>query len=161
MYRLDRLPERIILLVKNMLAQTRVLRVLEPGALHALFFWGFGLLFIGTLLIMAQADFSDPLLHIRFLKGTFYKGYSLVLDVAGLAAIIMLGGLLVRRFFVKPEGLETIRDDYVVHALLFAILITGFVAEGARMAATELRTNPGLATFPPAACWSASSSSWA
>src|SRR5690349_4102029 len=62
LYRLDRLPERILLLVKNMLAQTQVLRLLNPGTLHALFFWGFGLLFIGTLLIMAQADFTHPVL---------------------------------------------------------------------------------------------------
>ena len=147
--RLDQLPLRIGMVVKNTLAQSKVLRVLEPGSLHALFFWGFGLLFIGTLLIMAQADFSDPLLHVRFLKGAFYEIYSLVLDVAGGVAIVMLGGLLVRRFFVKPEGLETIRDDYVVHAFLFAILITGFVVEGVRMAATELVTNPGLAPFSP------------
>jgi len=72
-----------------------------------------------------------------------------VLDVAGLATLLMLGGLLVRRFLVKPEGLETIRDDYVVQGLLFAIILTGFFAEGVRMAATELVQNPGLAAFSP------------
>jgi Fe-S oxidoreductase/nitrate reductase gamma subunit len=147
--RLDRLRDRINLVVRNVSAQTRVLRVVGPGFLHALFFWGFGLLFIGTLLVMAQADFSQPLFGVVFLKGTFYKLFSLVLDVAGLVALIMLGGLLVRRFFVKPEGLETIRDDYVVHVLLFTILATGFVVEGVRMAATELRNNPGLALYSP------------
>jgi Fe-S oxidoreductase/nitrate reductase gamma subunit len=147
--RMDRLPERISLMIRSMLGQTRVLRVLEPGSLHALFFWGFGLLFIGTLLVMAQADFTDLLFHVRFLKGTFYKLYSLVLDVAGLVALVMLGLLLVRRFVVKPKGLETIRDDYVVHGLLFSIILTGFVAEGVRMAATEIGINPDLARFSP------------
>ena len=147
--RLDLLPRRIALLLKNLFGQIGVLRVPGPGVLHAMFFWGFGLLFIGTLLVMAQADFSQPLFDVVILKGTFYKLYSLVLDVAGMVAIIMLGGLLVRRFFVKPAGLLTIRDDYVIHALLFAILITGFLVEGARMAATELRFNPELARFSP------------
>ncbi|KAF0221802.1 MAG: hypothetical protein FD174_133 [Geobacteraceae bacterium] len=147
--RLDQLPRRVALMVRTMLSQSQVLRVLEPGCLHALFFWGFGLLFVGTLLIMAQADFSQPLLGVVFLKGAFYELYSLVLDVAGLAALLMLGGLLVRRFFGKPAGLETIRDDYVVHALLFAILMTGFVAEGVRMSASELALNPELARFSP------------
>ncbi len=147
--RLDLLPERIALMIRTMLAQSRVLRVLDPGALHALFFWGFGLLFIGTLLIMAQADFTDLFFHYKFLTGGFYKLFSLVLDIAGLVALLMLGGLLVRRFFVKPEGLQTIRDDYVVHALLFAILLTGFIVEGVRMAATEIGINPGLARFSP------------
>jgi len=147
--RLDRLPERIFLLMKNTFAQTQVLRVFGPGSLHALFFWGFGLLFIGTLLIMAQVDFTQPIFDWMFLKGTFYKLFSLVLDVSGFVALVVLGGLLVRRFFVKPEGLETILDDYIVHALLFAILLTGFVVEGLRIADTELVTNPGLALFSP------------
>ena len=147
--RLDQLPRRIALLLRGMLSQSKVLRVPNPGTLHALFFWGFGLLFIGTLLVMAQADFSDPLFGVRFLKGTFYLIYSAVLDCAGLVAAVMLGGLLVRRFLVRPEGLETIRDDYLVHGLLFAIIITGFVVESLRMAATEIGVNPDLARFSP------------
>ncbi len=147
--RLDRLPQRISLLLKNTFAQAQVLRVFGPGSLHALFFWGFGLLFIGTLLIMAQVDFTQPFFGWMFLKGTFYKLFSLILDVAGFVAVVMLGGLLVRRFLVKPEGLETIRDDYIAHALLFAILVTGFVVEGVRIADTELVDNPGLALFSP------------
>jgi len=148
--RLDRLPERVVLLVKGVLAQSQVLRVLDPGALHALFFWSFVLLFIGTLLIMVQADFTAPLFGVVFLKGVFYKLYSVVLDVAGVVALLMLGGLLVRRFVVKPEGLQTIRDDYVVQALLFSIILTGFFAEGLRMAATEIGINPELARWSPA-----------
>jgi Fe-S oxidoreductase/nitrate reductase gamma subunit len=140
---------RMLLLLKNMFAQVQVLRVFGPGSLHAFFFWGFGILFIGTLLIMAQVDFTQPVFAWIFLKGTFYKIFSLTLDVAGLVALVMLGGLLVRRFLVRPEGLETIRDDYVAHALLFAILLTGFVVEGLRLAETELVNNPGLALFSP------------
>ena len=147
--RLDRLPERIRLLVKGMLSQWKVLRVPDPGSLHALFFWGFGLLFIGTLLIMLQVDFTAPLFDLVFLRGTFYKIYSVVLDAAGIVALFMLGGLLVRRFFVKPPGLPTIGDDYLAHALLFAILLTGFATEGLRMAATEVGVNPELARLSP------------
>ncbi len=147
--RLDRLRERIPLFLKNLFLQTQVLRVFGPGFLHAAFFWGFGLLFIGTLLIMAQVDFTQPLFGKVFLKGVFYEVFSLVLDVAGLVAIVMLGGLLVRRFFVRPKGLETTPDDYVAHTLLFAILVTGFVVEGIRMEATEINANPGLARFSP------------
>ncbi len=120
--RLDRLRERIFLLLKNIFAQAQVLRVFGPGSIHALLFWGFGILFIGTLLIMAQVDFTQPIFGWMFLKGTFYKLFSFILDVAGFVALIMLGGLLVRRFLVKPEGLETISDDYIIHALLFCIL---------------------------------------
>ncbi len=144
--RLDQLPVRISNLIKNVLLQTKVMRVKGPGIAHALFFWGFFLLFIGTCLIFIQADFTDLLFGIKFLKGNFYLLFSIVLDIAGLVAIIMLGGLLVRRYVVKPAGLETKKDDAIMHGLMFAILVSGFLIEGARMAVTELGT--------PLAAWS-------
>nr|WP_321464925.1 heterodisulfide reductase-related iron-sulfur binding cluster [uncultured Desulfobulbus sp.] len=138
--RTDQRGERIKDMLKNVLLQTKVSRVEGAGTAHTLFFWSFFALFIGTGLIVLQADFSDLLFDIKFLKGTFYLVFSLVLDLAGLVAILMLGGLLIRRYVIKPEGLLTKRDDALMHALLLAILITGFVIEGARMAATELGT---------------------
>ena len=116
------------------------------GTAHAVFFWSFFLLFIGTLLIVAQADFTDLFFGVKFLKGNFYLGFSLVLDLAGLAAIGMLLGLAVRRYLIRPEGLTTKGDDALMHGLLLAILVTGFVIEGARMAVTEMGT--------PLALWS-------
>ncbi len=138
--RTDQLGARIGDMLKNVLLQKKVTRVVWPGLLHGLFFWGFFLLLIGTTLIVIQADFTDLLFGIKFLKGTFYKLFSITLDLAGLVAILMLGGLLVRRYFIKPEGLETKSDDAIMHGLLFAILITGFIIEGARMAVTEMGT---------------------
>ena len=147
--RLDNLGERLVLLWKNLFGQLKVLRVTAPGVAHASFFWGFMLLFIGTLLVMLQADFTQPLFDLVILKGAFYKFYSLVLDLAGMAALIMLLGLAVRRFLVRPQGLKITRDDYLMHALLIAIILTGFLAEGVRIAATELRLNPELARLSP------------
>ena len=142
----DQRGKRLVLMLQNVLLQKKVSRVVWPGLLHGLFFWGFGILFIGTILIVIQADFTDLLFDVKFLKGTFYILFSVVLDVAGLVCMVMLGGLLVRRYFFAPEGLETKNDDAIMHVLLFAILITGFLIEGARMAVTELGT--------PLALWS-------
>ncbi len=147
--RLDQLARRLGLLARNLLTQARVRRRAIAGTFHACFFWGFALLFVGTLLIMLQADLTQPLFGVVFLKGNFYRIYSLALDLAGLVALVMLGGLLVRRFVLRPQGLESVRDDYLLHALLFAILLTGFAIEGARMAATELAQNPALAAWSP------------
>ena len=144
--RTDNLGARIAGLIKDVLLQTKVVVVKGPGVAHALFFWGFFLLFIGTCLIVLQADFTDLFFGVKFLKGPFYLLFSLVLDMAGLVAIVMLAGLFVRRYLVRPEGLETKKDDAIMHGLLFAILITGFLIEGARMAVTELGT--------PLALWS-------
>ena len=145
--RLDQPLARAAAMLRDVLLQTRVLRVKGPGLAHSLFFWGFALLFVGTSLIVVQADFTDLLFDFVFLKGTFYKIFSLVLDLAGLAAVVTLFGLLVRRWVVKPAGLQTGRDDVIMHGLLFAILLTGFFIEGARMAVTEAG-NP-LAAWSP------------
>lgn len=138
--RTDQRGARLRSLVDNVLLQAKVLRVPGAGSAHALFFWSFFVLVIGTSLIVVQADFTDLLFGIKFLKGTFYKLFSLTLDLAGLVAILMLGGLMVRRYLIRPEGLVTKGDDALMHGLLLAILITGFLIEGARMAVTEMGT---------------------
>ncbi len=61
----------------------------------------------------------------------------------------MLLGLLVRRYLVRPKGLENRRDDVLMHSLLFAILVTGFLIEGARMAVTEVPARMDLAVWSP------------
>lgn len=146
---LDRFDQPVLrtrTLLKNVLLQSKVMRVKGAGTAHGLFFWGFGLLFIGTCLVALQADFTDPLFDFRFLTGPFYLIFSLVLDLAGLAAIIMLIGLAIRRYLVRFKELETSVDDAIMHGLLLAILVGGFVIEGARMAVTELGS--------PLAAWS-------
>jgi len=147
--RFDRFDVRAKRLINGMLGQEKVFRVKDGGLPHTLFFWGFLTLFAGTLMVMFQADFFTPLMRVNILKGEFYKAFSLVLDLAGIVAILMLAGLFIRRFIQERKGVEIVKDDYIIHQLLFAILITGFLIEGARMAATELRQNPELALFSP------------
>lgn len=137
---------RCLSMLHNVLLQKGVTRVKMPGLIHGLFFWGFFVLLLGTTLIVIQADFTDLLFDIKFLKGNFYKLFSLSLDLAGVVAIVMLGGLFVRRYFFQPEGLITSQNDAMMHALMASILITGFIIEGCRMAVTELGT--------PLAIWS-------
>ena len=146
--RFDRYDERIKRMLAEVFSQAKIYRVTVGGVFHSLFFWSLLILFVGTLLILIQADFITPLLQINLLSGEFYKAFSLVLDLAGILALLMLAGLFIRRFVIKPKGVEIVKDDYIA-LLLFAILITGFLVEGARIAATELQQNPDLARFSP------------
>jgi Fe-S oxidoreductase/nitrate reductase gamma subunit len=147
--RLDQLPRRILRLVKRGVAQLRVMLVRAPGIVHAFFFWGIGLLFIGTVIVLVQADFTDPVFKLKFLYGTFYLIFSVTLDIAGAVVIVMLSSFLIRRYIYKPKGLATTRDDYFIEVMLIAILLTAFTIEGARIAVTELQGNPTLARFSP------------
>jgi len=147
--RTENLGGRIVSAFRQVFSQRQVLRVKGAGTAHGLFFWGFVLLTIGTTLVFVQADILHPLFGVRFLKGDFYLIFSLVLDLAGLVALVMMAGLFVRRYLVRPEGLETKWDDALMHGLLFAILVTGFLIEGARMAVTEVPGNMALAVWSP------------
>jgi len=147
--RTDDLAGRVWYSVRNALSQRRVLRVSSGGLPHALFFWGLVLLLIGTLLVMLQADLLEPAFGIRFLEGWFYRLFSLFTDLGGLLAIGGLAALAWRRFVIRPKGLVTTADDYVIHTLLFAILLTGFAVESLRIAATELPAGASLAFWSP------------
>lgn len=146
--RVDHFDERVKRMIHQVFSQEKVAQVQSGGLQHMFLFWGFLTLFAGTLLVMLQADFFQPVMKVVILEGEFYKGFSLALDVAGIVTVLMLAGLFIRRFVRNEPGLETTDEDYIVHHLLFAILLTGFLVEGARMAATELQ-NPALARFSP------------
>ncbi|PNU19245.1 electron transporter [Geothermobacter hydrogeniphilus] len=139
--RIDQRDERLKGVLRDVLLQVRVLRVKGAGTAHGLFFFGFVLLTIGTTLVFLQADILHPLFGIRFLKGGFYLLFSIVLDLAGLVGIVMLLGLAARRYIVRPKDLPTVSDNALMLVLLLLILVTGFLLEGTRMAATELGTS--------------------
>jgi Fe-S oxidoreductase/nitrate reductase gamma subunit len=143
--RLDRIPTRILLVLKYALGQARVIRKAYPGLMHGLLFAGMTILFIGTLLVMLQADILDPLFSVQFLKSTFYLFYSVTLDVFGVFAIVGLLLAAYRRVVLKPKNLRNRRDDAVIITLLLAILISGFTIEGLRIAATR----PAWALWSP------------
>ncbi len=121
------------------------------GLAHALTFYGFVVLFIGTSILAFQDDFAKPVLGWDFWHGAFYLGYSLFLDVFGAALIVGLVILGVKRAG-KPGRLDYARVDGVtsryprwryqvgdwlfVGSLLF-LAVTGFLLEALRVAETD------------------------
>jgi Fe-S oxidoreductase/nitrate reductase gamma subunit len=103
------------------------------GAMHAMIYWGFVVLFLGT--VTLEIDHLLPA-DLKFLHGTVYQGYSFILDIAGL---VFLGGLAwaaVRRYGVRPSRIRTKTrpEDGWILALLAVIGITGLLTEAARIA---------------------------
>jgi Fe-S oxidoreductase len=116
---------------------------------HLLIFYGFVVLFIGTAILAFQDDFAGPVLDFHFFEGWFYLGYSLFLDVFGVALIVGLGVMAVKRGILRPFRLDYWRPDraegeydrrpyqigdWTFLGLLFFLALTGFLLEAFRIA---------------------------
>lgn len=131
--RFDRLPDRLRFLWRHGILQQRTLTQRYPGVMHALMFWGFCVLFLGTVLATIDYDITLPL-GFKLLRGPFYLLYELSLDLFGLFFVVGLGLALYRRFGVRPARLDPTPHFAAILALLFVINVTGFVLEACRLA---------------------------
>src|SRR5207249_2336545 len=143
--RLDRIPERVALVGKHALGQAKTLSQAYPGVMHAIMFWGFLALFMGTVLATIDYDITVPLLGYKLLKGSFYLVYETVLDLFGLFFVLGLGMALWRRFVLRPERIDPTARFAGALALLLVINVTGFVMEACRLAAVR----PAWAAWSP------------
>ncbi|HRP98300.1 MAG TPA: (Fe-S)-binding protein [Rhodocyclaceae bacterium] len=126
------------------------------GRAHRLIFFGFALLFIGTATITLDYDILRPLTGASFWQGDFYLGFSLVLDLAGLALIGGLLYMMARRGWIKPPKLDYTRpdrapgdpdydrsayrrEDWAFLWMVIIIGVTGFVLEAARLVWLQAR----------------------
>jgi Fe-S oxidoreductase/nitrate reductase gamma subunit len=142
--RLDRIPERLRVLLAEVFAHRRQRRRTIPAITHLLIFWGFLAMVVATSLISLQ-EWSG----IEYLHGNFYLGYSLLSDSFGMLGVVGLCMALWRRLVVRPSHLHTVADDWVALALLLVLFLQGFLLEGARIAVTELQQQPALARWSP------------
>jgi Fe-S oxidoreductase len=121
------------------------------GFAHVLVFYGFVVLFVGTGILAFQDDVAEPLLGWTFWEGPFYLGYSLFLDVFGLAllvGLVVLGVTRLRRLprldYARADGRTGDFDrrryavgDWVFVGSLFFLGASGFALEALRVAETD------------------------
>ncbi|HEX9417428.1 MAG TPA: 4Fe-4S dicluster domain-containing protein, partial [Methylomirabilota bacterium] len=135
--RFDHIPQRVKLVAKHALGQARTLSQAYPGIMHAIMFWGFLALFMGTVLATIDYDITLPFWGYKLLKGRFYLFYETVLDFFGLFFVIGLGMAVWRRFVLRPPRVDPTARFAGVLALLFVINLSGFVLEACRLAVTQ------------------------
>jgi len=123
---------------------------LYAGLGHLAVMWGFAVLALGTAILTIDYDLVRPFSPgWRFWKGDFYLWYSLALDLFGAALLLGLVMMVVRRRFFRLPQLDYTRadahagtydrglyiwDDWIFLGLLFFTTLTGFLAEGLRIA---------------------------
>jgi Fe-S oxidoreductase/nitrate reductase gamma subunit len=118
-------------------------RLIRPGyvyagVMHLFIFYGFIFLFIGTLIVLLEADIVRPFFNASFYQGTFYVVYKLVINFFGLIFIIGLLMAIYRRYGQHlPKFRRNLSDDAIVLGILLFLGITGFLLEALRLSATR------------------------
>ena len=116
-------------------------RANKAGLFHALMFFGFVVLFIGTCLVAMEEYgnlfFGENQTNL-FHKGTYYAIYEIVLDTFGLAFTFGCGWFLIR--MVRKGGGDNVSyrsADWFLVASLLIISLSGFGIEGFRIIREE------------------------
>jgi len=122
----------------------------SAGIAHTQIFYGFAICFIATSIITLEYDILEPLFGVTFWYGSFYLWFSLIVDLGGLALIIGLIYMMVRRKWLalpkldyarpdrKPDEpdydrMKYTREDWMFLWALILIAITGFLLEAVRL----------------------------
>ncbi|MEW6025704.1 MAG: heterodisulfide reductase-related iron-sulfur binding cluster [Planctomycetota bacterium] len=142
--RFGSISKRLFNLIYYGLFQRRILERPYQGLTHTGIFYGLGLLYIGTLIVLVQSDFG-----IVILTGAFYQYFSLVMDLSGAALILGLVFVLIRRYIIRPAELDNQADDLVVILFFGTLALTGFFLESSRMVVTEIPQNLAIMCFEP------------
>ncbi|GMQ92839.1 MAG: heterodisulfide reductase-related iron-sulfur binding cluster [Acidimicrobiia bacterium] len=103
------------------------------GIMHSLMYYGFIVLFIGTVIL--EIDHVAPV-SLKFLQGALYQWYSLILDLAALSFLTGVAWAAVRRYGVKPWRIRTKTrpEDAWILIMLATIGVSGLLTEAARIA---------------------------
>ena len=156
-YRRGRAADRLTPLVPRLMAAFRTIAAHSTikrrdgyaGVGHFLVFWGFIILLIGTTIVFIDHDFIELFFHTKMLTGTTYLVFSAAMEVGGLAFLIGLGMMIVRRGAFGLPKLDYDRVDLeagkydrssytrgdVFFLWLFVLIgISGFLIEAARIA---------------------------
>lgn len=114
------------------IGQVRTSQKIYPGIMHLLIFWGVTIQVIGTAINLMQMALFTPFV-ITVPRGTAYQAYELIMDLAGLAILLVVGMAAFRRVFMRPKTLETRWDDVYALVLLAVIPLVGFTVEATRL----------------------------
>ena len=110
-----------------------LLRDPSAGLMHSAIYFGFLVLFAATVTLEVDHQLPESL---KFLHGDVYKGYALTADIAGVVFVVGILWAIVRRYVLRPYRIriKTKPEDAVILGTFLVIGLTGFAAEGLRIA---------------------------
>jgi len=121
---------RLWLLLGELLFQRRVRQSVLPGLFHGLIFYSFLVLILTTAVVASDYDFGTHLF-----EGMLYVVLSIAAEAAGVLIVVGLAIAAFRRTVLRPQTLTRRTVDGWMLLLVGFIVVSGFLVEGARIAA--------------------------
>jgi len=149
---ISELPPRLLSATRLALSQATIAHHAKTvGWAHRGIFYGWLVLFAGTVIVLLDTDVTGPIFGFHFFQGDFYLISKSALNLLGTALIAGLLVMMVRRAVVRPVRLDPTRAgqpadapqperrryriaDWTLVITLLVIALTGFLLEGVRIA---------------------------
>lgn len=126
--RWDRLPERVGVLIENVLLQRSVFKNPYSGILHSMIFWGFLIISVGTLEQFISTVYAPA--NFEFLGETLYRGLVWLQDFFAVFVLIGVGMAFYRRFVLRPPGLGKSKDAELILLLTASLMVSILLMNG-------------------------------
>lgn len=119
---------RIFTTIINVFGQKAVLKKRTAGIMHAIIFWGFLIITVGTLEQFATTLY--PPANFQFIGHAAYSLLVLVQDVMTLGVLLAVGYAFYRRLVIRPEGLGKSHDALIILTLTGSLMISILLMNG-------------------------------
>ncbi len=123
----DRIPTRVVGLIRYAFVQTRMFKDPRAGLMHAGIFWGFVLLTVGTTDIVT-GGLVQTVLSIPF-DGVLWTAVSAMQNVVAVMVLVSIGWAYYRRLVIKPPRLTLNRDALVILGMIGGVVATELFAQ--------------------------------
>lgn len=130
--RLSDLAGRLVFLLGELFSQRKVRQKPFPGLIHFFLFYSFLVLVVTTSVVALDHDFGTSLF-----RGYLYVALTVASELGGVVILAALLVALWRRHVQRPPNLGAPVSDSWAFLLLAAVLVTGFLVEGLRLAAAD------------------------
>jgi len=115
-----------------------------PGVMHFLILWGTLLIFLGKIVRL----FSFPV-GLTIPPQTIFLYASFISEVGGVLVLVGAAMAVIRRYIVKPPRLETTPDRTLIYVWGAALIVTGYLIKGFRIASIGVPVPPGWVSWAP------------
>lgn len=126
--RRDNLSQRILGVIVGGFIQPRMFREFIPGFMHAIIFWGFVTVTIGTGETLLHGIYTPFSFKWILGDGDAYRFYLLTQDIANFAVVMAIAWAISRRLFFMPPRLASLGRDSKIDGLIVLGAIFGLVA---------------------------------